>query len=794
MEPKPTVSLCMIVRNEEHSLPGCLESVKGLVDEIVIVDTGSTDQTAKVARSHGARVIPFTWTDDFSAARNESLRHAQGDWIFYLDADERLIRAGVEDCLRAAAAIPGVDARSVLIKNRLSEAEDDFNITSNIRLFRRIPGIRFEGEVHERVELFLARRGACVTPAPFRIDHLGYAGGESVLKDKLRRNLALSLRRCAEAPDDAYALHYLGQTLLLLDRKEESRDALERALHTNDLPRYLHCIILDLLACIDLSEGRFDEAIARAESSLSMTPRQSSARLTIGLARYQQRDFAAALPHLRHAYQFLRLPPESRPTELSQDYSFVQPADILKALAVCHAETGKYATAIPLFRRYLDARGEDGDILRQIGICHLNEGDYWNAFQYLRRAETMGVPRPHLAVPMAYCALQLQDFPIARQILDDAVRPEDAAMRQKIEQILDDLQKHREDARRAKPSISLCMIVKNEESHLAGCLESVRSSVDEIVIVDTGSADRTVEIARSFGADVYPFPWRNDFAAARNEGLAHARGDWVLYLDADERLNDMGDPDCLHTACAAPGIDAYSVPIVNHKGGRERGEFHVGYAIRLFRRYPGIRFTGRVHERTDAFLEKAGASVARSRFLIEHLGYDVERSGIEAKYRRNLELLREQLQEDPGDTHTLYHVGITLLGLERERESREVFEALLSRGGLPPQLQAVCLNMVSFFLLNEREYAGALRAACDSLAAVPRQNTAKVLAGLAHSRLGEFERAFPFLFEAFQYTDLPPEKRLTDLHHEDTVPRGELLKALATCCAETGKCRQAIVF
>src|SRR5262249_23051971 len=84
------VSLCMIVRNEEANLPGCLESVADLVDEMVVVDTGSTDRPKGVACRYGARVFDFPWVDHFAAARNESLRHARGRWVFWLDADDRL--------------------------------------------------------------------------------------------------------------------------------------------------------------------------------------------------------------------------------------------------------------------------------------------------------------------------------------------------------------------------------------------------------------------------------------------------------------------------------------------------------------------------------------------------------------------------------------------------------------------------------------------------------------------------------------------------------------------------------
>src|SRR5207237_2451906 len=84
------VSLCMIVKNEEHNLADCLASVADLVDEVIIIDTGSTDRTKDIAAGFGARVFDFPWVDSFAAARNESLRHATGDWVFWMDGDDRL--------------------------------------------------------------------------------------------------------------------------------------------------------------------------------------------------------------------------------------------------------------------------------------------------------------------------------------------------------------------------------------------------------------------------------------------------------------------------------------------------------------------------------------------------------------------------------------------------------------------------------------------------------------------------------------------------------------------------------
>ena len=83
----PSVSACMIVKNEADNLDRCLRSLKGAVDDIIVVDTGSTDETVSIAKRHHAQVLTFTWCDDFAAARNESIRHATSDWVLWLDAD-----------------------------------------------------------------------------------------------------------------------------------------------------------------------------------------------------------------------------------------------------------------------------------------------------------------------------------------------------------------------------------------------------------------------------------------------------------------------------------------------------------------------------------------------------------------------------------------------------------------------------------------------------------------------------------------------------------------------------------
>ena len=162
----PLISLCMIVKNEEKNLPRCLESVCGLVDEMIILDTGSEDNTVSIAQSFGAKVYQIPWPGDFSAARNESVEKAGGDWILYLDADEVLDPCGCPDCIRKAASDPEVTAWSIPIRCLKWESAS-YSVTVNIRLFRNLPELRFENEVHERIEPALARIGAKIAIGPF---------------------------------------------------------------------------------------------------------------------------------------------------------------------------------------------------------------------------------------------------------------------------------------------------------------------------------------------------------------------------------------------------------------------------------------------------------------------------------------------------------------------------------------------------------------------------------------------------------------------------------------------------
>lgn len=221
-----------------------------------------------------------------------------------------------------------------------------------------------------------------------------------------------------------------------------------------------------------------------------------------------------------------------------------------------------------------------------------------------------------------------------------------------------------EPSRRRKLTVGASLIVRDEEKFLGGCLESLAGRVDDIVVVDTGSQDGTIDIARAFDARVFYFPWQSDFSAARNYGLDQSRCDWVLYIDADERLAsppnrpvaEMIDPLCL-------AADIGLRPKTNYTRYR---------LTRLFRSDSRLRFEGAIHETIMPAIEAVAggdpAAVGLSLIEIDHLGYEGDQS---QKHARNLPLLERCITEYPRRVFYRFHLAETLLGLGRVDAAEE---------------------------------------------------------------------------------------------------------------------------
>ena len=203
---RPRLSLCLIAKDESRFLRNCLQSVQGIVDEIVVVDTGSTDGTQDIAREFGAVLVERAWNEDFSEARNLSLRHATGDWALWLDADEEIAPEAKDGFRKAIENAPAnVGAYLVQIHNWMSSLNREDGgeriIHHAARLFRLTPAVHFVGRIHEQNLPSLLAAGYEAVPAPHLVlDHYGYVEEIKTEKRKNERTIRLLTREIEDCP------------------------------------------------------------------------------------------------------------------------------------------------------------------------------------------------------------------------------------------------------------------------------------------------------------------------------------------------------------------------------------------------------------------------------------------------------------------------------------------------------------------------------------------------------------------------------------------------------------------
>lgn len=226
-----------------------------------------------------------------------------------------------------------------------------------------------------------------------------------------------------------------------------------------------------------------------------------------------------------------------------------------------------------------------------------------------------------------------------------------------------------------KKNLSVCLVVKNEEKYLFQCLASVKDVADEIIVVDTGSTDKTVEIARQFTDRVFNFKWRDDFSKARNFALDRASGDWVLFLDGDEEL-DPGSVPALREKIERGDAEGYLVKVLNYYDSGNEVLTAPDVIFRLFRNKKAYRYTGAIHEQIcDNIVNlNPGAKIEIAEDItIIHYGYLQEEINSKNKSERNTRLLENAVQKNPDSLLDRFHLGVEYFRAGRLDSALEEF-------------------------------------------------------------------------------------------------------------------------
>jgi len=363
------LSAILITRDEEANIGACLTCLKDLVDEIIVVDTGSTDNTRDIARSFGARVLKVSWQDDFAAARNICLDNAKGAWALYVDADERVKATG-----DLAPTLQNPQAIAARVEFRASSQLTPY---SEYRLFRNRPDIRFQGVIHETVlpdiDALIADGTYTIADAPLAFEHLGYEGD---ITWKHRRNLPLLQRAVKHTPGRVYLWLTLGEALRGLDQFQEAEDAWRKGLAVlrKSPIEPADAIIFANLIDLHLSDAspQIDDILALVNEAVERFPDDP-------LIMWWKARYLAS--QLRYG--------EAR-TCLERVLTFGKKGGSQGALGYDRALFGAFSWCL-------------------MGTCHLKEGNKEEAVKWLRKAAEADPANLEYRTKLAYAAESLKN-------------------------------------------------------------------------------------------------------------------------------------------------------------------------------------------------------------------------------------------------------------------------------------------------------------------------------------------------------------------------------------------------
>ena len=694
----------MIVRNEAQHLPALLDRMREGADEMVVVDTGSTDGTVAVAEAHGARVFSFEWCDDFSAARNFAIDQCQHEWILALDADEMLSH---EDVRKLRGLVKGEANVACVFETRnytdVSEntgwvrlGEDDpdargftgYFPSRKVRLFPNVGGVRFRGPVHELVEPSLRELGIGIEEADVIVHHYGKEADAARMAEKRELYRRLAEKKLQDAPEDVRAL------------LEAGRQALE--------------------------DGEPNMAEERLKAASLLEPKSADVRYWLGLAYHHQRKLGPA----RVQYELAtRLDPGK--------------VDAWNNLGNVLRAKKDFRGAEAALRKALEVAPGHFNATTNLGVLFSELGDWPKTVEAFRRALAINPSHTQVRCNLAVALRRQEKLEEAAEECRMAlgVDPKHGQARALLAEI-----ESESGAEGDRPTLALCMIVKNEASNLREGIAPIRSSFDEAVIVDTGSDDDTVVVAQELGAKVASFEWCDDFSAARNVSLSQATADWILWLDGDDRV----EPDALvqlRQSLPRRPSQAFALRL------EVTGDSPVScMQVRVVPNLPGIQFEGRVHEQLAYSVERLGLPIVPLDVAIVHEGYE-DADTLVAKKRRNHGLLLKQLEEHPDDVLTRFYLIRSHQDLGEDEAAIACAQGVIEQD--PPCGADRDLWLFSHVVLGELheqrdETEAALRVYRKALAADADYTPAKFRLGICLVSLRDFDGAFPHLTDALR--------------------------------------------
>ncbi len=412
----PSVALCMIVKNEENNLKACVGPVAHLFREIQIVDTGSTDRTKTIAQELGAHVSDFTWRDDFSAARNAALAQATSDWIFWLDADDRIKPDQVAALGQLFTELNG--PRAYLMKTIIprKHAEQAPVVCAHCRLFSRHPQVRWARRVHEQILPGIQDLGWPVTPTKIGIVHEGYAD-PALLRRKTNRNLRILKAEYAALPNDSIVLYHLGAAHADLGERQQAlayfMSSIKNLENVGEWGRRLFAHTAELLGQL----SRREEALSLIRQGLQLFPDDAEMLTRQGQLLAQLGDVGGAeLSFLRALYN-----PGRNEIYLGEQ-KLLDGTEAALSLGTLYLSLGRLREAERIFQEHLAKHPLEISAWYYLGHIALDRGRWPDAEHAARQVEKCGSSGPLFArMFRAELYLRQGELRLAKEHLDEVI-------------------------------------------------------------------------------------------------------------------------------------------------------------------------------------------------------------------------------------------------------------------------------------------------------------------------------------------------------------------------------------
>jgi glycosyltransferase involved in cell wall biosynthesis/Tfp pilus assembly protein PilF len=603
-----------------------------------------------------------------------------------------------------------------------TDRKKDVYVSNLLRLFRNKPFFKYEGIVHEQIVNSIISNGYQIESSPVKLFHLGYALSPEEMYAKQSRNLNLLNIAIEIDENDVYAKLQRAKTFLAMNNLQKAEADINFVIHHAEANGTILPQALNYGAIISLKNSDADTAVFRATRSVELLPDQVFANFILADLFLRRNQYTTALESYKKVERAILSP--SLKARIVGDY-FVSLADIYFKIGRCHTLLNQISDAEKAFVQGYNTDKDNVHILVGLANIAFKKHDYHEAENLLLNAKSLAPDNKDIL-----------------KFLDQ--------LKKHIRQPLEITQSINHDL--SKPRISVSMIVKNEEKMLPDCLESIKDIADEIIIVDTGSSDRTKEIANVYNAKLFDFKWIDDFSAARNHALKHCSGDWILYLDADERLEESSKEELLKVIRTQDNNIGGFICIIQSSHMRLDGspELHRGGYPRLFKNfgYPSIHFKGRVHEQITPSIIALNKVFVLTDIKIRHLGYNQPREIMEEKIKRNYKMLLAHIKDEPTYGYAWYQLGQTLAQMRIFNEAEEAIRFALKCGDLSDSIYASATATLSQMTGSQKKFSEALFWAEESLKKAPEQLysiSLKAHALLFLDRLDEAEHYFNVL-------------------------------------------------